>query len=111
MLVGARVLVRVLHQVSRGPRPSVVQVSVVQVSRGPGACEEKILLQGRVQKIKSPAAKRAGVMLAISTDAHSTQGLDLMRCGVIQARRAGLEAKDVANTRTLTGFRRLLAKK
>ena len=61
--------------------------------------------------VLAAAAKRAGVTLAISTDAHSTRGLDLMRCGVIQARRAGLEAKDVANTRTLTGFRRLLAKK
>ena len=47
------------------------------------------------------AAKAAGVKLVISTDAHSTRGLDVMRCGVLQARRAGLEAKDVANTRPL----------
>ena len=31
-----------------------------------------------------------------------------MEFGVYQARRAGLEAKDVANTRTLTQFRKLL---
>ena len=54
------------------------------------------------------AAKKAGVKVVISTDAHSTRGLDLMRCGVLQARRAGLEAGDVANTRTLAGLRKLM---
>jgi len=54
------------------------------------------------------AARRAGVKLVISTDAHSTAGLDVMRCGVLQARRAGLEAKDVVNTRTLAGLKKLL---
>ena len=54
------------------------------------------------------AAKKAGVKIVISTDAHSTRGLDLMRCGVLQARRAGLEADDVANTRTLAGLRKLM---
>ena len=57
------------------------------------------------------AAKRAGVKLVISTDAHSTQGLDVMRCGVLQARRAGLEAKDVANTRTLAALKKLMKKR
>jgi DNA polymerase (family 10) len=54
------------------------------------------------------AAKKAGVKIVISTDAHSTQGLDVMRCGVLQARRAGLEASDVANTRTLAELRKLM---
>jgi len=54
------------------------------------------------------AAKRAGVKLVISTDAHSTRGLDVMRCGILQARRAGLERDDVANTRTLAGLRELM---
>jgi DNA polymerase (family X) len=57
------------------------------------------------------AAKRAGVKLVISTDAHSTAGLDVMRCGVLQARRAGLEAGDVANTRSLAGLQTLMARK
>jgi DNA polymerase (family X) len=57
------------------------------------------------------AAKRAGVKLVISTDAHSTAGLDVMRCGVLQARRAGLEAGDVANTRSLAELRTLMALK
>jgi DNA polymerase (family 10) len=54
------------------------------------------------------AAKKAGVKIVISTDAHSTRGLDMMRCGVLQARRAGLEAGDIANTRTLAGLRKLM---
>jgi DNA polymerase (family 10) len=57
------------------------------------------------------AAKRAGVKLVVSTDAHSTSGLEVMRCGVLQARRAGLEADDVANTRSLAGLRKLMALK
>jgi DNA polymerase (family 10) len=57
------------------------------------------------------AAKRAGVKLVISTDAHSTAGLDVMRCGVLQARRGGLEADDVVNTRTLVGLKKLLQRK
>jgi DNA polymerase (family X) len=53
------------------------------------------------------AAKKAGVKLVISTDAHSTRGLDVMRCGVLQARRAGLEKEDIANTRTLAQLKKL----
>jgi histidinol phosphatase-like PHP family hydrolase len=33
-----------------------------------------------------------------------------MRCGILQARRAGLEAKDVVNTRTLAQLKKLLRK-
>jgi DNA polymerase (family 10) len=57
------------------------------------------------------AAKRAGVKLVISTDAHSTHGLDVMRCGILQARRAGLEASDIANTRTLPQLKKLMQKR
>jgi DNA polymerase (family 10) len=54
------------------------------------------------------AAQAAGVKLVISTDAHSTRGLDMMRCGVLQARRAGLQATDIANTRTLAQLKKLM---
>ena len=54
------------------------------------------------------AAADRGVPITISTDAHSLAGLEKMRWGVYQARRAGLEAKDVANTRPLAEFRALL---
>jgi DNA polymerase (family 10) len=42
-------------------------------------------------------AKELGIMIAISTDAHSTAGLDNMRYGVLTARRGWLEKKDVLN--------------
>lgn len=54
------------------------------------------------------AAKAAGVKIVISTDAHSIRGLEVMRCGILQARRAGLTAADVVNTRPLADLRTLL---
>ena len=42
-------------------------------------------------------AREAGVMLAINTDAHAPQDLAWMRYGVVTARRAWLEKKDVVN--------------
>jgi DNA polymerase (family 10) len=57
------------------------------------------------------AAKRLGIPIVINTDAHSIDGLDTLRFGVVQARRAGLTRHDVANTRTLAQFRRLLRRR
>lgn len=54
------------------------------------------------------AAKRHGIPIVISTDAHSVRDLDKMRYGVLQARRAGLTKKDVANTRPWDELRTLL---
>jgi DNA polymerase (family 10) len=42
-------------------------------------------------------AAAAGVMIAVSTDSHSTGELDLIRCGLDQARRAGLCRANVLN--------------
>jgi DNA polymerase (family 10) len=43
-------------------------------------------------------AKELGCKVVISTDSHRTRELDLMRCGIEQARRAWLEPKNVLNT-------------
>ncbi|MFW6251534.1 MAG: DNA polymerase/3'-5' exonuclease PolX [Alkalispirochaetaceae bacterium] len=51
-------------------------------------------------------AAEGGVMIAISTDAHSPRHLAFMRYGVGQARRGWLEAKSVLNT---LGVEELLA--
>jgi DNA polymerase (family 10) len=56
------------------------------------------------------AAKALGIPVVISTDAHSTDGLDDMRYGVLQARRGGLTKKDVANARTWPQLKKLLGK-
>lgn len=55
------------------------------------------------------AAQERGVPIVINTDAHAMEELGLLEFGVYQARRAGLEAKDVANTRSWPQLRRLLA--
>jgi len=57
------------------------------------------------------AAKQYGIPIVISTDAHSTDGLDVMRYGVLQARRGGLTKSDVANTHTWLQMKKLLGKK
>ncbi|MFP4477223.1 MAG: DNA polymerase/3'-5' exonuclease PolX [Desulfatibacillaceae bacterium] len=54
------------------------------------------------------AAAELGVRIAISTDAHSTDNLKLMRLGVTQARRGWLQPGDVVNTRPLKKLLELL---
>jgi DNA polymerase (family 10) len=54
------------------------------------------------------AAKQRGIQIALGTDAHSTEELRFMEFGVYEARRGGLEAGDIANTRTLAQLRRLM---
>ena len=56
-------------------------------------------------------AKDEGVLIAISSDAHSTDGLDVLRYGVGQARRAWLEKEDVLNTLPLAKLLRCLKSK
>jgi DNA polymerase (family X) len=53
-------------------------------------------------------AKDMGVMLAISTDAHSVTDLEYMRFGVAQARRGWLARDDALNTRSWDQLRKML---
>src|SRR6056297_487992 len=53
-------------------------------------------------------AVKKGVGIAISTDAHSTGGLDNMRFGVDQARRGWLSADDIVNTRSWGNLSKML---
>jgi DNA polymerase (family X) len=52
-----------------------------------------------------------GVRVAISSDAHSTNDLDFMKSGVLQARRGRLEAADVINTLGLAELKKLRPEK
>ncbi|MCS7470151.1 DNA polymerase/3'-5' exonuclease PolX [Stieleria sp. ICT_E10.1] len=54
------------------------------------------------------AAKKLGIPIVISTDAHTIDGLDVMQYGIKQARRGGLTKADVANTKTFKQFAKLL---
>lgn len=60
--------------------------------------------------IQAAAAKDHGIPIVINTDAHSTGRFDVMQYGVYQARRAGLEKKDVANALPFSKFKKLLKK-
>jgi len=53
-------------------------------------------------------AREAGVRIAVNTDAHAIEDLDWMRYGLLTARRAWLEKKDVINTLSRTALLKLL---
>jgi DNA polymerase (family 10) len=61
-----------------------------------------------LDEIALAAAKEHEIPIVLGTDAHSTEELRFMEFGVYQARRGGLEAADIANSRSLAQFRRLL---
>ena len=61
--------------------------------------------------IHSRMAKKAGVKLAINTDAHIAEQLDTMRFGVSVGRRAWLEKKHVINTLSFEKLSAFLKKK
>lgn len=52
-------------------------------------------------------ARNLGIPIVIDTDAHSIHGLDAMRFGILQARRASLTKRDVANTRPWSELKQL----
>jgi DNA polymerase (family 10) len=55
-------------------------------------------------------AKKRGVPIMISTDAHRPEELDLMRYGVEQAQRAWLTADDVLNAQPLAKLLEVLGR-
>lgn len=57
------------------------------------------------------AAAEAGVLLSINPDAHAPEGLQDVRYGLAIARKGGLTAADVLNTRSLAEVRRRLGQK
>ncbi len=61
-----------------------------------------------LNEIHCAAAKARGIPIVISTDAHSTTGLDMLRCGILQARRAGLTKADVANARPWEKLKKMI---
>jgi len=68
-------------------------------------------LNGHPERMDLPdtlaaAAKQHGVRFVLSTDSHQPNNLPFMKYAVDLARRAGLEAGDILNTRPLAGFRK-----
>lgn len=54
------------------------------------------------------AARERGIRFVVSTDAHSTRGLETAELGVAMARRGGLGPAEVLNTTDEATFRRLV---
>jgi DNA polymerase (family 10) len=73
---------------------------ILDAARGNGVIMECNATPERLdlKDIHLRMAKERGVKIVISTDAHSTRGLSVMRYGVQMARRGWLEKKDVINT-------------
>lgn len=96
--------------INRRPPYDVDLEAVIAAAARTGTCLEINANPWRLDLDDRHAAqaKVAGVKFVISTDAHSTKGLDVMRCGILQARRGGLEAGDVVNTRSLTDLKKLM---
>lgn len=63
-----------------------------------------------LNEVYCAAAKQHGIPIVINTDAHAPDQLALLRCGILQARRAGLTKADVANTRTWPQMKRLIGR-
>lgn len=57
------------------------------------------------------AARDKGIPLTISSDAHSTTGMDVLQWGVSQARRAGCQPRDIATALPWDDFYALLTRK
>ncbi len=57
------------------------------------------------------AAAQRGIPIVINTDAHSIDGLEAMRYGIVQARRAGLTKRQVANCLPWPELKKLMGKK
>ncbi|MDO8435035.1 MAG: DNA polymerase/3'-5' exonuclease PolX [Candidatus Binatus sp.] len=80
---------------------------VLRAARGEGCALEVNSQPDRLDLVDTAcmAAKHAGVKLVISTDAHSSNGFDLIELGLAQARRGWIEPSDVLNTRPLRDLR------
>jgi DNA polymerase (family 10) len=57
------------------------------------------------------AARQHGIPIVINTDAHSPDGLEVLRYGILQARRGGLTKADVANTRPWPQLKKLVGRR
>lgn len=86
--------------INRRPPYDVDMEAVVQAAAEHGKLLELNANPARLDlnELHLTLAARHAVPIVISTDAHSIDGLDVMKHGVQQARRGGLTAAQVANT-------------
>lgn len=88
----------------------VDMLRLIRHARQRGCCLELNAHPERLDLLDSHCqlAKEAGVLIAISSDAHGVQDFDNLKYGIGQARRGWLEKADVLNTRSLQQLRAFL---
>ena len=96
--------------INRRPPYEVDMESIMHAAKQHGKLLELNANPARLDlnDIHLAAAKRLTIPVVISTDAHSIEGLDVMRYGIKQARRGGLTREDVANTRPWDDLQKLI---
>jgi len=85
--------------------------AVLERARARGAFLELNCQPSRLDlsEVDCALAREHGVRIAVGSDAHGEDGFALLESGLLEARRAGLEARDVLNTQPLGKLRALLA--
>ncbi len=96
--------------INRRPPYEVDMEAVMQAAAANGTLLELNANPARLDlnDVHLAAARRHGILIVMSTDAHSIDGMNVMRYGIKQARRGGLTASDVANTRNANDFLKLI---
>ncbi|MDX1558160.1 MAG: DNA polymerase/3'-5' exonuclease PolX [Marinobacter sp.] len=86
--------------------------AVIEAAAERGCCLELNAQPSRLDLAGRYAGmlREAGVLGAVSTDAHATDHLGFMHLGVAQARRGWMEKKHLLNTRTLKQLQKILAR-
>ena len=97
-------------RVVNGREPYAIDFDVVAKAAAAAGCLLEINGSERLDlpDTLAAAAKGHGARFVLSTDAHDPRQLGNMKFAVAVARRAGLEAGDVANTRPLADFLKIL---
>ncbi len=83
---------------------------VIETAAGEGVVLEINAYPDRLdlRDMDARLAKEMGGKLAISTDAHNTHQMELIKYGIFTARRGWIEARDVINTRPLEEMLKML---
>jgi len=86
--------------------------AVIEAAAERGCCLELNAQPSRLDLAGRYAGllREAGVLGAVSTDAHATDHLGFMHLGVAQARRGWMEKKHLLNTRTLKQLKKILVR-
>jgi len=98
--------------INRRDRYAVDLEAVMQAAKANGKLLELNANPARLDldDVHCARAKQLGIPIVINSDAHHTDGMDVLRYGILQARRAGLTKQDVANSRPWDELQQLISR-